>query len=252
PPAAPTAGNNGPILAGATLNLTASTVSGATYSWTGPNGFTSTSQNPSIVNATTSASGTYSVTATVGGCTSTAGTTAVVVNLIPAPAGLTATPGNSLVALSWNSSTAATGYNVKRSLTNGGPYTLLSGGLTVTNYNDSVVTNGTTYYYVVSATNSACESTNSTQVSATPTTPANSTNNPPVLAAISNQTIMAGRTLLVTNSASDPNIPPLPLTFSLLTAPTNAAINSSSGLFTWRPTIAQSPSTQTVAVVVAD
>jgi len=78
------------------------------------------------------------------------------------------------------------------------------------------------------------------------------TNQPPVLAAIPNQSIMAGRTLLVTNLASDPNIPPLPLTFSLLTAPTNAAINSSSGVFTWRPTIAQSPSTQTVAVVVSD
>ena len=73
-----------------------------------------------------------------------------------------------------------------------------------------------------------------------------------MLAAIPNQSIMAGRTLLVTNLASDPNIPPLPLTFSLLTAPTNAAINSSSGLFTWRPTIAQSPSTQAVSVVVAD
>ena len=78
------------------------------------------------------------------------------------------------------------------------------------------------------------------------------TNQPPVLAAIPNQSIMAGRTLLVTNLASDPNIPPLPLTFSLLNAPTNAAINSNSGLFTWRPTIAQSPSTQTVAVVVSD
>ena len=77
-------------------------------------------------------------------------------------------------------------------------------------------------------------------------------NQPPVLSAISNQTIMAGRTLLVTNSATDADIPAQTLTFSLLTAPTNAAINASSGLFTWRPTIAQSPSTQTVAVVVAD
>ena len=249
PPAAPTAGNNGPILAGAILNLTASTVSGATYGWTGPNGFTSANQNPSIVNATTNVSGIYSVTVTVGGCTSPAGTTAVVVNLIAAPAGLTATAGNSLVALSWNPSTGATSYNVKRSLVNGGPYTLMSGGLTGTNCTDSVVTNGTTYYYVVSAVNSACESTNSIQASATPTNP---TNHPPVLAAISNQTIMAGRTLLVTNSASDADIPAQTLTFSLLTAPTNAAINSSSGMFTWRPTIAQSPSTQTVAVVVSD
>src|SRR5208337_4891597 len=66
------------------------------------------------------------------------------------------------------------------------------------------------------------------------------------------QTIMAGRTLLVTNSASDSDIPAQTLTFSLLTAPTNAAINSINGLFSWRPTIAQAPSTQSVAVVVSD
>ncbi len=57
-PSAPTAGNNGPICAGSTLNLTASTVSGATCAWTGPNGFTSSAQNPSITNATTAAAGT--------------------------------------------------------------------------------------------------------------------------------------------------------------------------------------------------
>ncbi|MEI9865765.1 MAG: family 16 glycosylhydrolase [Limisphaerales bacterium] len=78
--ATPLAGNNGPIPAGMTLNLTASTVPGATYSWTGPNGFTSTSQNPSIVNASTNASGLFSVTATVGGCASVAGTTAVTID----------------------------------------------------------------------------------------------------------------------------------------------------------------------------
>src|SRR5208283_171091 len=71
-------------------------------------------------------------------------------------------------------------------------------------------------------------------------------------AAISNQTILAGRTLLITNSASDADSPPQTLAFSLLIAPTNAAINSNSGVFTWRPTMAQSPSTQTVAVVVSD
>jgi fibronectin type 3 domain-containing protein len=80
---APTAGNNGPLCEGSTLNLTASTVSGATYSWTGPNGFTSSAQNPSVTSATTSASGTYSVTATANGCVSPAGTTVAVVNAIP-------------------------------------------------------------------------------------------------------------------------------------------------------------------------
>ena len=78
------------------------------------------------------------------------------------------------------------------------------------------------------------------------------TNQPPVLAAIPNQTIFAGQTLLITNLASDPNVPPLPLTFSLLNPPAGASINTNSGVFTWRPAIAQSPSMQTVSVVVSD
>ena len=77
-------------------------------------------------------------------------------------------------------------------------------------------------------------------------------NLPPVLAAISNQTVLAGVTLLVTNSASDPNVPPLPLTFSLSSQPAGSSIDPNSGIFSWRPAIAQSPSTQEVAVVVAD
>src|SRR4030095_3808582 len=82
-PSAPTAGSNGPICEGQTLNLTASNIAGASYDWTGPNGFTSNNQNPSIPNATTNASGTYSVTATVNGCTSAAGTVSVTVNAGP-------------------------------------------------------------------------------------------------------------------------------------------------------------------------
>lgn len=83
-PAAPAVSNNGPVCAGSSLNFTASTISGATYSWTGPNGFTSSSQNPSISSATTAATGSYSVTATVTGCTSAAATTTATVNAIPA------------------------------------------------------------------------------------------------------------------------------------------------------------------------
>jgi hypothetical protein len=77
-------------------------------------------------------------------------------------------------------------------------------------------------------------------------------NHPPVLAAISNQTFLAGRTLVVTNSANDADVPSQPLTYSLLGAPSGAHIDTNSGVFTWRPAIAQSPSTQTVAVVVSD
>ncbi|HYL84662.1 MAG TPA: glycoside hydrolase family 44 protein [Candidatus Angelobacter sp.] len=84
-----------------------------------------------------------------------------------APSGLVATPGNAQVALTWNSSSGATSYNVKRSTTTGGPYSKLSSP-TTTNYTDTGLTNGTTYYYVVSALNTAGESANSAQASATP------------------------------------------------------------------------------------
>jgi hypothetical protein len=77
--ARPAASNNGPVCAGGTLQLTASTVPGATYSWTGPNGFVSSQQNPTISGASTAAAGTYSVTATIGACASPAGTTAVAI-----------------------------------------------------------------------------------------------------------------------------------------------------------------------------
>ncbi|MDB6017150.1 MAG: hypothetical protein JWR19_1639 [Pedosphaera sp.] len=78
PPPAPVASNNGPISAGMTLNLAAATVAGATYNWTGPDGFAATNQNPSIVNVTTNAAGSYSVTATVGSCSSAAATTVTI------------------------------------------------------------------------------------------------------------------------------------------------------------------------------
>jgi uncharacterized repeat protein (TIGR01451 family) len=82
-PTPPAAGNDGPVCAGATLHLTAATVAGATYAWTGPNGFTSSLQNPSIANATPAASGTYSVTVTVNACTSGAATTSASVRPLP-------------------------------------------------------------------------------------------------------------------------------------------------------------------------
>jgi glycosyl hydrolase family 44/fibronectin type III domain protein len=90
---------------------------------------------------------------------------------VPAvPTGLQATAGNSQVSLSWSASSGATRYNVKRSTTSGGPYTTVSSP-TTTSFTDVSVTNGTPYYYVVSAVNTAGESANSSQVTATPTNP---------------------------------------------------------------------------------
>ncbi|HUA16148.1 MAG TPA: glycoside hydrolase family 44 protein [Verrucomicrobiae bacterium] len=85
-----------------------------------------------------------------------------------APTNLTATPGNQQVSLSWSASTNAASYNVLRSTTNGSGYTKISSP-TATSYTDTGLTNGTTYYYVVTATNSSGTSGNSNQASATPT-----------------------------------------------------------------------------------
>jgi hypothetical protein len=73
------ASSNSPLCAGQTLNLTSG--GGTGYNWSGPNSFTSSTQNPSIVGATTTASGTYTVTVTdTVGCTTTAQTTIIVSN----------------------------------------------------------------------------------------------------------------------------------------------------------------------------
>lgn len=88
-PQTPGAGSNSPVSLGATINLTATTVAGATYAWTGPNGFTSSQQNPSILNADTTMSGTYTVVATIGSCQSN-----------PATVNVTVTPNSSIVNIS--------------------------------------------------------------------------------------------------------------------------------------------------------
>jgi hypothetical protein len=75
-----TAGNSGDVCQGTTaFNLTSSTVAGATYNWVGPNGYTSTVQNPTGVPVpTVPGSYTYTVTATVSGTPCTATTTIIV------------------------------------------------------------------------------------------------------------------------------------------------------------------------------
>ncbi|MBI5386816.1 MAG: metallophosphoesterase [Verrucomicrobia bacterium] len=85
----------------------------------------------------------------------------------PAPSGLVATAGNAQVLLTWNASVGATGYQVKRSLTSGGPYTTIASAVTPT-HTDIGLANGTTYYYVVSAVNSEAESADASEANATP------------------------------------------------------------------------------------
>jgi hypothetical protein len=89
-----------------------------------------------------------------------------------APTGLTATPGNAQVLLSWSATSGATSYNVKRATVSGGPYTTIATGVTSTTFTNTGLNNGTTYYFVVSASNSGGEGPDSAQVNATPQAPA--------------------------------------------------------------------------------
>jgi hypothetical protein len=86
------------------------------------------------------------------------------------PTGLQASAGNAQVSLTWTASSAATSYYVKRSTTTGGPYAQISAP-TSPSFTDTGLTNGTKYFYVVSAYNSAGESANSSEVNATPVAP---------------------------------------------------------------------------------
>jgi uncharacterized protein (TIGR02145 family) len=80
PPKPPTVKAGIKILVGQSIALTATdSNTTAIYRWTGPNGWTSTEQNPTIANATESMAGNYRCTVTVNGCTSVAGTTIVAI-----------------------------------------------------------------------------------------------------------------------------------------------------------------------------
>src|SRR6185437_15289271 len=86
------------------------------------------------------------------------------------PTSVTATAGDTQIVISWTAATGATSYKVKQSLTQGGPYNNV-GAPTSPTFTDTGLTDGTKYFYVVSAVNSGGESANSAEVSATPMVP---------------------------------------------------------------------------------
>jgi hypothetical protein len=92
---------------------------------------------------------------------------------VPAiPVNLFVRGGNAQITASWSTVSGANGYNLKRSTTNGGPYTVVAGNINGLVYTNSGLANGTMYYFVLSATNSAGESANSPPVNARPVSPA--------------------------------------------------------------------------------
>jgi hypothetical protein len=151
-------------------------VSGVTINWTTSNGTlgsgasTTTAANGNTSNTLTlgtgsTAGGAQSVGATING-TGTSATFSITAN-VATPTGLAGTNANAASSLTWTATTGATSYKIYRSTTSGSGYTLVNTSMTNA-YSDSGLTNGTPYYYVVSALNNSAESSQSSEATVTP------------------------------------------------------------------------------------
>ena len=92
----------------------------------------------------------------------------VYIEEVDSPKGLSATPGNGMVKLEWNTANGASYYTIKRSTNADGPYMMIADEIPDTTYIDQNVTNGTTYYYVITATGTLGESGASNEVAVVP------------------------------------------------------------------------------------
>ncbi|RYE23362.1 MAG: T9SS type A sorting domain-containing protein [Sphingobacteriales bacterium] len=141
----PAAGGNTPICTGSTLQLTASTVTGATYEWTGPLSFTSTLQNPTIPGIVPAQSGLYEVKAFFNGCWSEPGQINVVTTTVSFIGGY-ASPNDTICAGTQPTFVALPA--------NGGPTPVYQwyknfspiAGATALRYIDAAVADGDAYY----------------------------------------------------------------------------------------------------------
>ena len=129
-----------------------------------------TSDTYFLSNVQAADAGAYSVVVAndAGSASSADATLTVNAVTLTAPTGLTPTAGNTQAALSWTAASGATSYNVKRATVSGGPYATIASDVTTTGYTDTGLSNGTAYYYAVSAVYAGGESLNSAEVSATP------------------------------------------------------------------------------------
>ncbi len=130
-----------------------------------------------------------------------------------APTNLLASPGDTTVSLTWSAVMGASTYTVKRSTTSGGPYTQI-GTTNTPSYTDTGLTNGTTYDYVIVASNSFGDSPLSSQASATPQTmtwynygtqPAGKTL--PAIQSLFRTKYAAGKAFLITQSGMKDEMP---------------------------------------------
>jgi hypothetical protein len=163
-----TASSNTPICAGSTLNLSSN--GGGTYAWTGVNSFTSSLQNPTILSATTLATGTYKVVVTnANGCTAMA-TTSATVNAIP-----TATASSNSPVCLGATLTLTGGGGTSYAWTGVNSFTSSLQSPTIPNVTSLA---GGTYQVLV--TNNGCTATAITSIVINPLPTATASSNPPV------------------------------------------------------------------------
>lgn len=180
PPFTVTPGSNSPVCAGATLSLTAT--GGTTYSWSGPGGYTSAAQNPTIPSISPANAGVYTVTATTTGCSSTA---TVNVTIAPSP---TVTVSSATICAGASTTLSATGANTYT----WNPPT----GLSSVSGNMVTASPAATTIYTVSGSVGSCTAnpgTGDVSVNPTPTVTAGS-NSPICVGAAINLTSSGGAT----------------------------------------------------------
>lgn len=172
-----TASNSGNICPGGTVNLSASNYPSGTYSWTGPNGFTSNVQNPtSVVVPTTPGTYAYTVTLSAPSVTPCSATTTVTVNPLPVVTGggpQTVCSGSQVTL----SGSGASTYTWDNGVSNGVAFTPLA----------------TTTYTVTGVDANGCSNTNTVTVTVNPL---------PVVSAGNDQQICSGTSTILTGSGA--------------------------------------------------
>lgn len=235
---------NDTLCAGSTISLIGSGTQVNTWSWSGPNGFTSTLQNPTIPNSTTAATGTYTVTAS-NACGAQTASVAVVVNNAIGTLTASATTGTNICSGA-NISLSAGGANVTGfSWTGPNGFTSTQQNPTITNATQAA--NGV---YTVTA-NNACGSQNASVTIQVDTVIQNLTSS-----ATPNDTICAGGTLSLNASGTNVNTWSWsgPNNFTAATQNTSVpnATAAASGTYTLTATNACGSQTATINALVND
>lgn len=148
---------NSPVCAGSTANFTSDASASTTYSWSGPNSFTSNQQNFNLTNVTAAQAGTYTVFGTMNGCPGPSSSVTLVVNPIPV---ISITPPNATICRGDSVSLTASG----ASTYTWSPAT----GLSATNTATVMASPAATQTYTVTGSNGTCSGTRTVVITVNP------------------------------------------------------------------------------------